>query len=143
MPKYVRFERDEDVEWLRGLMERAVQKLRDDTSKLTEENAIIVPRVLDALVSAADVEHAEAIGVPKKVVREDKKIVAAEEKEKKARRKKKPKPVKYDLCPKHPRNAMKKRPSTDCEGCWAAYKKMNPMNYEKARRDFERKQTSG
>lgn len=45
-----------------------------------------------------------------------------------------------DGCSDHPTYGAKRRPRTDCEPCWALYKKLNPMNYEQARRDFERKQ---
>lgn len=44
-------------------------------------------------------------------------------------------------CEDHPTYGAKRRPRTDCEGCWGLYKKMHPLEYDKARRDFDRKQT--
>lgn len=60
----------------------------------------------------------------------------------------KPKPVKTEtnlkpeLCSDHPSYGAKRPPRTDCSGCWTAYKSFNPMNYDKALRDFKRKQSS-
>ncbi len=44
-----------------------------------------------------------------------------------------------DGCEDHPTYGGQRRPQRDCAACWALYKKLNPMNYAKARRDFERK----
>lgn len=48
--------------------------------------------------------------------------------------------VNYNYCPTCPKYGAKRAPRTDCEGCWKAYKELNPMQYEAARRAFEYKQ---
>lgn len=45
-----------------------------------------------------------------------------------------------NLCKEHPSYTAKRAPSIDCDGHWEAYKKMNPLKYEAARRKFERSQ---
>lgn len=44
-----------------------------------------------------------------------------------------------DGCEEHPNYGAKRRPRTDCDGCWNAFKSYNPASYSKARREFERK----
>lgn len=43
-----------------------------------------------------------------------------------------------NLCQQHPTYNAAKPPRIDCEGHWAAYKKMNPNEYAAARRKYER-----
>ena len=42
-------------------------------------------------------------------------------------------------CPEHPTYGAKRRPRTSCNGCWDAFKKYNPTSYQKAWREFQRK----
>jgi hypothetical protein len=51
---------------------------------------------------------------------------------------KRDKPYTPNLCPEHPTYGGERVPSIDCEGHWAAYKKMNPLKYDQARRKYER-----
>lgn len=64
---------------------------------------------------------------------EEKREEAKAAKEKKARGSYTPK-----LCPEHPTYSGQRVPTIDCEGHWAAYKKMNPLKYDAARRKYER-----
>ncbi len=45
-----------------------------------------------------------------------------------------------NLCPDHPTYSAVRPPTIDCSGHWAAYRLMNPNNYDRARRNFERAQ---
>lgn len=143
MPKYVRFEKEEDVQWLVNLLGRALAKMKTDTSMINDENVEIIPRIYDAVLQAGDIEAAEAMGVPAKDLQEDKKAAA----EKKASRKKRKPSNKragvktVRVCNTHPTYGAVRRPSHDCETCWKEYKKMHPLQYANARRAFERKQS--
>ena len=44
---------------------------------------------------------------------------------------------KQALCKDHPLRTLKKRPTDDCKTCWAQYKRLEPMKYPKAWRDFK------
>lgn len=44
-----------------------------------------------------------------------------------------------NLCSDHPSYNASKPPRIDCKGHWDAYRRMHPENYQKARRDFERR----
>jgi TPP-dependent indolepyruvate ferredoxin oxidoreductase alpha subunit len=46
-----------------------------------------------------------------------------------------------DGCTDHVTYQAKRRPQTDCEGCWSLYKKLHPLEYDMKRREFERKQS--
>lgn len=43
------------------------------------------------------------------------------------------------LCSNHPNYGAKRAPRTDCDVCWKAYKKFNPLSYDGARKAFKRK----
>jgi hypothetical protein len=134
MAKYIRFERDEDVLYLQNMFDRAVNKIKNNVSTFDLDQAEIIYRVHDALHSAADVSTAESIGVPLDVVVSDKLTTTP-----KAKSKKKSQPrVKSDLCKEHPYYGAVRAPQQDCDGCWNAYKKMNPNTYSRKRSEFER-----
>ncbi len=59
--------------------------------------------------------------------------------EPKAKRQKRTEPAyQAKLCPDHPTYTASRPPTIDCEGHWEAYKKMNPLKYERARAKYER-----
>lgn len=41
------------------------------------------------------------------------------------------------LCKDHPLRTLKKRPTDDCKTCWAEYKRLEPMKFDKAWRDYK------
>ena len=45
-------------------------------------------------------------------------------------------------CKEHEKYGAKRRPRTDCEGCWEAFKSYNPDSYAAARREFDRLSTN-
>jgi hypothetical protein len=124
MAYYIRLERKEDIVWLQNILDRAVAKCKASPNNVpaTIEN---VYRVADAVASFQETDDAAAMGVPKEVLDQDEK----------------PKPKPNDnyvpnLCPKHPKYGAKRVPGKECEGCWNAYKKFHPLEYEKALRNF-------
>lgn len=103
-----------DYEWLVGLMARSKEKMKENPSVLSEMAAHVL-NVSDAL------EAAERVNTSSE--------------------KKKPKIVdEYipNLCKDHPKNKAERPPRTDCKGCWEAYKRLNPLKYDVARRTYLR-----
>jgi hypothetical protein len=43
------------------------------------------------------------------------------------------------FCKTHEKYGAQRPPRTDCEGCWAAYKRFNPNKYDSMRKKFDRK----
>ena len=51
---------------------------------------------------------------------------------------KKPAAAAFNLCPEHPNYSAQRAPSIDCPGHWEAYKLMNPTEYDRAKRKYDR-----
>lgn len=67
--------------------------------------------------------------------------------EPKVRKSRQPKPEKNTdpdpfTCKDHPSYQAKQVPRKDCKVCWNIYKKFHPLDYDKKRRDFERKRSN-
>lgn len=143
MALYVRFESKEDLEWLQRLIDKAVVKLRTNPSEFTSDYTENILRIHDALHSAAPVQEAHLLGVDSEQLEADKAAEAAAKAAKKEEKNgNKPKGVKPKLCATHPTRTMQQAPRDDCETCWGAYKKLHPLEYDKKRRAFERKNGS-
>lgn len=89
-------------------------------------------RFVDLAFTMEDMKQALA-NVKSLTSTEEKKEIIKAAKEKKGRDSFQPK-----LCPEHPSYSGMRVPTVDCEGHWAAYKKMNPLKYDAARRKYER-----
>jgi len=137
MTKYIKIEDDNDFTFLLNMFERARGRIHKEVSVLDIEQSAIVMRIYDALHVADSSPTQEA-----KAAEGSKEIPKA-----KSRTTKAPKSTnsvkttrpKSDLCLEHPYYGAVKVPRHDCEGCWVAYKKMNPSLYTLKRRQFERK----
>lgn len=137
MAKYIKIEEDDDFTFLLNMFERARGRIRKEISVLDIEQSATVMRIYDAL-HVADSSPAQEDAVAEG----SKEIPKAKNRPTKAP--KNPNSVKVarpksDLCRDHPYYGAVKVPRHDCEGCWAAYKKMNPSLYTLKRRQFERK----
>jgi hypothetical protein len=126
--KYIRIDHDDDLLFLQGLFSRGRAKLKAKTSQLADqgENILRIDEALSAPLSPKEVAEdaakalAEAPPPPKKGAKKPSTPVAT-----------------YDLCKDHATYGARKRPTRDCEGCWAAYKQMNPLLYDVKRREYE------
>jgi hypothetical protein len=126
----IKVETKEDLELLKSLFEGSVEKIQRGTSRFSDELSNFVLRFWDAIEAAEEVADLfeEATSEAPKAV-------------KKPAKKRAPK-FKPNLCPAHPDKALVQAPRTDCKGCWDAYKRLHPMEYDNKRRAFERKQRS-
>lgn len=137
MAKYIRLELEEDLIFLQNMFNRAVHKIKNNISSFDLDQAEVIYRVHDALHSAANTEEAISLGVPQEEITstaKSAKITSAKRDKKKSISK-----VKLNLCTTHPYYGAVRAPQQDCQGCWAAYKNMNPNTYSRKRKDFERK----
>ena len=141
MPKYVRFENDQDYQLVLGFFERSIIKMKADPAKYDLEQVESFYRVVEALKEAKTPQDAVKIGVPKETVKHDVEKAAEAKRTRKSQAKPKGR-SKFNLCKTHPYNSLQRVPSTDCEGCWAAYKKLHPTEWQNKRREFDRKQRS-
>lgn len=134
MAYFIRLERTEDLEWLQSILNNSIAKLREGSSMLMAASENIV-RVHDAVINAVPAKEGSVLGITEEFPG-DIKVPA-----KKPAKKEKPQESEWmpNLCKTHPKNEIKRVPRTDCQGCWAAYKKLHPMKYDKAKRDFERR----
>lgn len=108
----------DDYKWLKGLISRSVTKAEQaGGSSPLLESAEYLYSVNDSLANAKKVKTSE----------DEIKVISE--------RKTQPK-----LCSKHPTYGASRRPRTSCKTCWTVYKDFHPMEYEAAKRDFDRKQ---
>jgi hypothetical protein len=137
MAKYFRLERKEDIEFLTKMFDRAVNKIKNNIATFDLDQVETITRIHDALHSAADTVVASSIGVPQEAIAGDSKESAVRKRT--SKNPKNPVKIKLNLCKKHPYYGAVRAPQQDCDGCWGAYKSMNPNSYAKKRKDFERK----
>ncbi len=109
------------VEWLEKLLGNMYDKARSDPGRFVDL-AFVLEDMKQALKNIKSVTSSE-----------ERRQEVKEAKEKKARSSYTP-----NLCPEHPTYSGQRVPTIDCEGHWAAYKKMNPLKYEAARRKYDR-----
>lgn len=125
MTYLISIEEKTDFDWLAGLINNAKVKIRRN------------PAVYDI----EWVEHVEAVSkafdnVFVGTVKLEGRSGPVVEKKKRAPKGSKIYP---NLCPTHKNYGAKRRPSTDCKGCWAAYEKYNgKAAAEQARKKFVR-----
>ena len=137
MAKYIKIDDDDDFTFLFNMFERARGRIRKEVSVLDIEQSATVMRIYEAL-HEADSSTAQGFTTGEETEGNPK------EKSKPTKALKSPSNAKAirnksDLCRDHPYYGAVKMPRHDCEGCWAAYKKMNPSLYTLKRRQFERK----
>lgn len=127
MPFFIRIEQPQDLEFLQSLMSNAVTKLKRGNTPIDSASEQII-RLHECVFSAVPMKEASDLGITDEF---------KEEKKPKA------KPAEsHDLCATHPKYGAKRAPKTPCKGCWAAYKKLNPLSYDLAKRKFERTQSA-
>ena len=131
MPFYIRIELKEDLDALQTLIGNAVTKVNSNPN-LYCDLAERVYRLNDSVNNPGGIKDAHAMGIPDEIIEED----TPEPKPNARKSKVKGLPP---LCSDHKTYGAKRVPSTDCDACWKAYKKFNPLVYENKRRDFERK----
>lgn len=113
--RLVRLE-ESDFLVLSSLFKKSYERISKGTSSLPDELTNAVPRIVEALDSSEVCEEVHEISEqPKKSV------------------------IKANICSDHPLYGAKRPPRTDCNTCWSAYKRFNPLSYDKARRAFKRK----
>lgn len=128
MAFFIRIEREIDLIWLQRILDNSVAKLKQGTSMLEAASENIV-RVHESVMNAVPAGQAKVLGITEEFAEEDKKKKTTHVKER----------YKYNHCPAHPYSQIVKAPASDCDTCWAAYKKLHPEKYDNARRNFERK----
>lgn len=138
MAYFIRLENKEDLEWLQTILNNSVATLRKGSSSRLAAMSENIVRVHDAVINAVPKKEAEALGVSHEEFPEDVKPKATKKSTKKKAEPKEPDYV-PNLCPTHPKKEILRAPRTDCDGCWDAYKRLHPMEYDNARRNFERK----
>lgn len=129
--RVIRIESEEDYIWLRDVIERAHFKSWNNL-EYTHETQWLIQRVSE------QIKHAEFV-VPEETIAS----VKSPEKSPPPRRRKTRSPVNANAllyCATHPSYGAKRTPRTNCDDCWAAYKKLNPTKADAARRKFERTQ---
>jgi hypothetical protein len=137
MAKYFRLERKEDVEFLIRMFDRAINKIKNNVATFDLDQVETITRIHDSLHNAADTKDAESLGVPESVIDEDTQESAV--KKRTSSKPKSPVKLKSNLCTKHPYYGAVRAPQQACDGCWSAYKSMNPNTYAKKLQEFERK----
>lgn len=138
MAKYVRFENEEDLAYATNVFDKYIAKIKANPAQYDLDHVENVFRISDSLHSAADTAEASTLGVPAKALSQD--VTEASTAKSHKVKKTPPRQEKSNFCEHHPYYQAKKVPRSDCSGCWAAYKKYNPLSYKLKRRDFERKQ---
>lgn len=116
-----------DFEWLKWLMGKSYAKIQNDPTALSEIASHVI-NITQALEKATVVKEDDDSSKKKVVGKKTKKTTSKESAT-----------YKYNYCKAHPLYPAKRAPRKDCDGCWTAYKKLNPNNYPVARRNFERK----
>jgi hypothetical protein len=123
MTKYIlTFESKKTIEWLEKIFQSMMAKAIENPSQF-----------VDVAYELEDIKQA----LKNQTTKSDKQDLAKNQKEIYARRSKE-KAYTPNLCPEHPTYSGQRVPTIDCEGHWAAYKKMNPMKYDMQRRKYER-----
>lgn len=144
--KYVKIDKDSDLEWLKALFNKQVAKSKSGLSKLDLENVLMIERLAESfnhtiseqeliatyghnVVPSASTDDAgiEPLDIPQSPRR--KRRTKAEMQEANL----------FTLCPDHPTYTAKKAPrrTEDCKTCWDAYKKFNPLTYQSKRTAWE------
>lgn len=127
MTKYIlTFENKKTIEWLEKFYEGIISRAKENPD-----------RFVDIAYELEDLKQA----LKNLNTKSDKQDLADNQKQIYSRRSKE-KPYTPNLCPEHPTYSGQRVPTIDCEGHWAAYKKMNPMKYEMQRRKYERSKKS-
>jgi len=135
MTKFIAIENDSDFDFLSRMFERALNKIKTNASKFDLDQAETIIRINDSIQNASknlqEIEnHIEENDAIKKRVSKNPKS---------SRKTSQPAKMRANLCEDHPYYGAIRSPQHDCSGCWNAYKSLNPNNFEKKRRDFERK----
>lgn len=130
MAYFIRLESKDDIDFLQTILGNGVKKLKAGGSSL-EGAASQIVNCYEAVINAVPAKEAERLGITAEEFPDDIKV--------KGKKKKASDEYIPNLCPNHPKNEFKRSPRTDCEGCWEAYKRLHPLEYDLARRKFERK----
>ena len=123
MAFFVKFEDKDTLDWITAILSNTVKRMGQgvsaDSKLIGQEDKIL--RAYDAVSGYVTEKNLNDLGI--NVVKE-------------------PKPENTDVihCSYHPKYGAKRSPGTACEGCWAAYKKYHPLEYDMARAKWEKKQ---
>ncbi len=133
-PFYIKIDKEEDLEWLKNLITNSLNA--DPNSRILLRYYDQVKNWHDALNNPLSAtEFAEQTGIPKPT----RTRTTTKKKKKQTKREQKLDERNPDICTVHPTYGAVRRPRTDCDSCWLAYKRRHPMDYPAVRRDFERK----
>lgn len=115
---------DEGFSWLKFKMTAAKKKIKQEPHNYDLEFAIVIDGIVEAFENAS-------------------KVIEETESTPKAKPKRAPKNSGIGVlkggCTEHPTYGAKRAPRKDCSNCWDMYKMYNPTNYDRARRNFDRK----
>lgn len=128
MTLWVKFEDKDALFWLQRMMENMIERADNDPVRYHDhyQNIVTSAKSLnDYFTSVQVAEQVEAKPAKKRKTRSSDEVRAEKL---------------QALCKTHQGYKARQRPRTDCDECWEAYKKFNPLTYDKARRDFERNQ---
>lgn len=133
MAFYLRLEHPEDLEFLQGVIDKLIQRCKEQhLSDLTVIDKIY--RLQDALLQVRSTEKAHQLEIPQEQIDSDN-----------AQKKRSQSSSKDDWipnhCKDHPKRYLKRAPSDDCADCWKAFKKLHPLEYDQARRKYDRKKS--
>ena len=130
MPYTVTVKSKKSFDWLKKLIDNTVDSpnsrpMIENYEELMEwyEGFVAVQAELDAKKAAAEAAKQEKLKAKKSAPK------------KKASAKKQDKVGEFD-CADHPTYGGVRRPRTDCKKCWSIFKKLHPMDYQRARRSF-------
>lgn len=133
-------ENKEDLDLLRSLFAGSVRKIKSGTTKFSDESAQQILTIYESIESARECETPEPTTSGDDSQERSPKTTAKNKGSGKENKRSREPKFKPNLCPQHPANAFVRPPRTSCDGCWKAYRKMNPDKYDVARRDFDRKE---
>lgn len=124
---------DQDASWLLATMHKARRATLENASMYSLEVGQSVQRIVDVL-EAGGKEVVVATEEPVPEV-----AVATTKKGKAPRKKRQPREVipRQHQCTEHPHYGGQRAPRTDCAGCWAFYKHLQPTRFTISRRKFE------
>lgn len=136
MTIFIPIEAEEDLEWLRTILGNSVQKLKEGGGTELHDAMLNIVRLNDAVNSVLTLQDL--------VDQFDE--LKAKEPEKPKRKRRTKAQIEEETkglptyCSEHTTYGAQRPPRRECEECWSAYKKLHPLEYDQARRKFERTQ---
>lgn len=131
----IKIEDKDDLDLMKSLFEGSVRKIKGGTTLFDDESAARILRIYESLTNASEIPTESTPEVRQDDTGKGKKNKGSGRGQSKTTNNFVP-----NLCSDHPSYGAIRPPRTDCKGCWAAYKRMNPTKYSLAKRDFDRRE---